>query len=59
MPNITIDGKQYDLDELSENAKKQLANLQFVQSEIQKIEANMAVYKTAAASYTAALQNEL
>ena len=59
MPNITIDGKQYDLDELSENAKKQLANLQFVQSEIQKIEANMAVYKTAAASYTAALKNEI
>ena len=59
MPNVTIDGKEYDLDKLSENAKKQLANLQFVQSEIQKIEANLAVYRTAAATYSAALKNDL
>ena len=59
MPSVTIDGKEYDLDQLSENAKKQLANLQFVQSEIQKIEANLAVYRTAAATYSAALKNDL
>ena len=59
MPNITVDGKEYDLDDLNENAKMQLANLQFVQSEIKKLEGNLAVYKTAASTYSTALKNEL
>ena len=59
MPNITIDGKEYDLDDLNENAKMQLANLQFVQAEIKRLEANLAVYKTAASTYSNALKNEL
>ena len=59
MPNITVDGKEYDLDDLNENAKMQLANLQFVQGEIKKLEANLAVYRTAASTYSTALKNEL
>ena len=31
---ITIDNKQYDLDSLSEDAKSQLASIQFVDSEL-------------------------
>ena len=59
MATITVDGKEYDLDGLNENAKMQLANLQFVQAEIKRLEANMAVFKTAASSYSNALKNEL
>lgn len=59
MANITIDGKEYDLDTLSNSAKEQLASLQFAQSEISRLEGNLAVYKTAAAAYSSALKNEL
>ena len=59
MPNINIDGKEYNLDDISENAKSQLASLQFVQSEIRRLESQMAVNKTAASLYTNALKNEL
>ena len=59
MANITVDGKEYDLDGLNDSAKMQLANLQFVQAEIKRLEANLAVYKTASATYSTALKNEL
>ncbi len=59
MASITIDGKEYDLNDLSDKAKEQVANLQFVQSEIKKLEAQLAVNKVAASVYSAALNNEL
>ena len=59
MASITIDGKDYDLDEISDEAKQQLASLQFTQNEIKRISALIAVYKTAAATYSSALKNEL
>ncbi len=59
MPNITIDGKDYDLDGLSDKAKEQLASIQFVQSELKKLEGQMNVYRTASAAYSMALKKEL
>ena len=59
MATINIDGKDYDLDQLNENSKQQLASLQFVQAEIRKLESQLAVYKTAGASYTAALKQSI
>jgi hypothetical protein len=59
MPNITIDGKDYNIDNISDNAKNQLASLQFAQSEIRRLESQIAVFKTAASLYTNALKNEL
>tara|TARA_B100000579_G_C22594038_1_gene739446 strand:- start:342 stop:527 length:186 start_codon:yes stop_codon:yes gene_type:complete len=59
MANITIDGKEYDSDAISDEAKQQLASLQFTQNEIQRVNAQLAVYKTAAATYSNALKNEL
>ena len=59
MANVTIDGKEYDLDKLSDEAKKQLGSLQFVQSEINKLNGQIAVYKTAAVAYTNALKKEI
>jgi len=59
MPNINIDGKEYSLDDMSDNAKNQLASLQFVQSEIRRLESQLAVNKTAASLYSNSLKNEL
>ena len=59
MANINIDGKEYDIDQLSDKSKEQIASLQFVQSELKKLNAQIAIYKTAAAAYTAALKNEV
>ena len=59
MATINIDGKDYDTDQLSDNAKQQLASLQFVQAELRKLEGQIAVYKTAAATYTSALKQAL
>ena len=58
MPNITINDKEYDLDSLSDDAKRNLASLQFTQSELKRLEAQIAVCKTAELAYGKAL-NEL
>ena len=59
MATITIDNKDYDMDNLSDAAKEQVASLQFVQGEIKRTEAQLAVMRTAASAYSNALKNEL
>ena len=59
MAQITIDGKDYDLDNLNEDAKANLASLQFTQSEVQRTQAQLAILKTAEAAYAKALNKEL
>ena len=56
---ISIDGKDYTLDDLSDNAKVQLGNIQFVDSQIQQLNNELAVSDTARIGYTNALKNEL
>ncbi len=59
MAKITIDGQEYDSDSISDNAKQQLGSLQFVQSEIIRLQALLAVSKTAELAYSNALKKEL
>ena len=59
MATITIDGKDYNSDDLSDEAKQQLASFQFAQSEIKRLNANLAIYQTAASAYSAALKEAL
>ena len=59
MPTITIDNQEYDTDDLSTEAKNQVASLNFVRTELVKLNAQVAVYKTAEAGYAKALKNEL
>ena len=59
MASLTFNGKEYDTETLSEEAKKQLVSLQFTNSEIKRLEAQVAVCKTASAAYTKALQEQL
>ena len=59
MSEIIIDGKKYNDHELSAEAKEQIASIKFVQSQIEKLEAEVSVYKTAAFAYSNALKKEL
>ena len=59
MTNITIDNIDYDLDTLSDEAKAQLTSLQFVDAELQRLNAKVAVYQTARTAYSKALSEAL
>lgn len=59
MPTITIDNKPYDLDQLSNDAKAQLASLQFVDQELARLNAQAAALQTARNAYARALQTAL
>ena len=56
---ITIDEVEYNLSDLSDNAKAQLANIQFVDAQIQQLNNEWAVEDTARMGYTNALKAEL
>jgi hypothetical protein len=59
MPTIKIDEKDYELDLLSDEAKAQLASLQFVDAELQRLNAKAAVLQTARMAYSKALNEAL
>ena len=59
MPKITVDGVEYNTEDLSDNGKAQLASLQFLEVQMKKLQSEIAVYQTARNSYIAALKAEL
>jgi hypothetical protein len=59
MPKINVDGTEYDTENLSVNGKAQLASLQFLEVQMQRLKNEIAVYQTARAGYAAALKAEL
>lgn len=59
MPKVTVDGVEYNSEDLSDNGKAQLASLQFLEIQMQKLQNEIAVYQTARAAYAAALKKEL
>ena len=59
MATVNIDGKDYEFDNLSEKAKSTLLSLQFVQTELSKINGQTAAYKTAENAYKVSLKKEL
>lgn len=59
MPIITIDNKEYDIETLSNEAKTHLASMQFVDSELARLQANVAVLQTARIAYSKALIESL
>lgn len=56
---ITIDNQEYALDDLSDNAKAQLANLRVVDTEISRLQQQLAIAQTARNSYASVLRDEL
>jgi len=55
---IEIDGRQYELDKLSDNAKLQIENIKFVDSMLQQLNNEWAIADTAKMAYTKALKSE-
>ncbi|MTJ06060.1 MAG: hypothetical protein FH759_15440 [Sediminimonas qiaohouensis] len=56
---VTIDGKDYALDDLSEAAKGQLTNLRVVDQEIARLQQQQAIAQTARNAYANALKEQL
>jgi hypothetical protein len=59
MPKITVDGMEYNTEDVSDNAKAQIASLQFLEAQMAKIKSEIAVYETAKSAYIQALKAEL
>ena len=59
MPKITLNDIEYNTEDLTENGKAQLASLQFLEAQMNKLKSEIAVYQTARNAYVNALKNEL
>ena len=59
MATITIDGQEYDVDTLSDETKAQLGSLQYVDSELARLQAQAATLQTARIAYGRALEQTL
>ena len=59
MAQVTINGKDYDEDSLSKQSKEIVNSLKFIRSEKLRLNAQIAILKTAESSYTRALQEQL
>jgi hypothetical protein len=56
---ITIDGVDYAIEDLSEKAKSQISNIQFSDAQILQLQNELAISNTARTGYTRALKLEL
>ena len=59
MATVTIDNKEYNLDDLSDESKRLVSSIQFAQSEIQRLQGQIAIMKTAASTYSSQLNQTL
>ena len=59
MAKIKIDEVEYDTDEMSDNAKAQIASLQFNDAHMMRLRNELAIADTARIAYTNALKAEL
>ena len=56
---ITIDGKEYAPDELSDNAKEQIASMKIADERIAQLQSELAIAQTARNAYARALADEI
>lgn len=59
MSKVTIDNVDYDLADLSDDAKAQFGNMQIVDRKIADLNAELAIAQTARNAYAAALKAAL
>lgn len=55
MAKVTIDGKEYEIESMSEEAKAQLASLQLTDRKIAELNTDLAIAQTARNAYAKAL----
>ncbi len=56
---IVVDGTEYEMSSLSDEAKAQITNLRVVENEIMQLKAKLAIAGTAKNAYQVALKNVL
>ena len=56
---ITVDGVEYNINEMSDAAKAQLSNIQFVDHQVRQLQNEWAISDTARLGYQAAFKGEL
>lgn len=56
---VTIDGQEFPLNSLSDNAKAQLTNMRLADQEIARLQMQLALAQTARNAYAQALKTEL
>ena len=59
MTKITIDEKDYDVDDFSDEAKAQVGSLNFVDAELNRLQLKVAAMQTARNAYATALKSLL
>ena len=59
MPKIKLDDIEYNTEDLTEKGKANLASLQFLEGQMNKMRNEMAVYQTAQRTYVAVLKAEI
>lgn len=59
MPKIKVDGVEYHSEDLTPSGQAQLQSLQFLEVQMQKLQQEMAVYRTAQSTYAQALKAEI
>ena len=59
MPKIKLDDIEYNTEDLTDKGKANLASLQFLEVQMNKMRNEMAVYQTAQRTYVAALKAEI
>ena len=59
MAKVTIDEKEYETDDLTDEAKAQLGSYQFVENELARLNAQSAALQTARIAYARALKEAL
>ncbi len=59
MAHVTIDGRDFDLDKLSGEARQQAMNINQVDQEIHRLKVQLKICQTARNAYATALQQAL
>ncbi len=59
MAKITIDGKEYNSEALSEDARSNLQNIQYCEQKMNDIKRDLAIAQTARNAYALALKSQL
>lgn len=59
MPKIKIDDVEYNTEDLSEAGNAQLRSLQFLETQLQQLRNEIAIYQTAHAAYVNGLKTEI
>ena len=58
-PTLNFEDKNYVIEDMSDQAKAQIANIQFIDQQLQQLNNEWAVSDTARLGYSHALQKEL